>query len=130
MRFLLIVSILLFISCKEKEVWLPLEVTASAYNSTKAQTDGNPFIAAWGDTLKPKVKSVAVSRDLMKTILPYQTKIKIEGLEGIYMVNDKMHHKWKNRIDIYFGEDIKAARNWGIKKVKIYYLVEEKKENR
>jgi len=113
---------LVFYSCKEEGQWVSLEVTASAYNSTKSQTEGNPFITAWGDTLRPDTKSIAVSRDLMKKGLTHNTKVKIEGFKGIYVVNDKMHPKWRNKIDIYFGTDVKAARKWGRRKVKIQYL--------
>jgi len=112
----------ILISCKEEEQWVTLEVTASAYNSTKSQTEGNPFITAWGDTLHPGIKSIAVSRDLMHQGLTHNTKVKIDGFEGIYVVNDKMHPKWRNKIDIYFGTDVQAARKWGRKKVKIAYL--------
>jgi len=122
---LLLILALAFIlySCKEKEEWCTLEVIATAYNSTKWQTDGDPYNAAWGDTLHPDKKSIAVSNDLIKLGLTRHTKVKIEGLEGIFIVNDKMHAKWKKRIDIYFGTDIKAARAWGRKKVRIQYLV-------
>ena len=115
-----------FSSCKEKqpEEWCELEVTATAYNSSKWQTDGDPYIAAWGDTLKVHVKSIAVSNDLYRLGLKRFTKVQIEGLDGVYVVNDKMHSKWKNRIDIYFGDDIKAAREWGRRKVTIQYLLE------
>jgi 3D (Asp-Asp-Asp) domain-containing protein len=101
-----------------------MEVMASAYNSTKAQTEGNPNITAWGDTLLPTTKSIAVSRDLIKKGLTHHTKVKIEGFKGIYVVNDKMHSKWRNKIDIYFGTDVKAAQQWGRKKVKIRFLCE------
>ena len=110
-------------SCKEKEEWCTIEVVATAYNSTTWQTDGDPYNTAWGDTLHPDKKSIAVSNDLIKLGLTRNTKVKIEGLEGIFIVNDKMHAKWKKRIDIYFGTDIKAARAWGRKKVRIQYLV-------
>jgi 3D (Asp-Asp-Asp) domain-containing protein len=120
--FLLITSVLF--SCKDEEQWVSMEVIASAYNSTKAQTEGNPFITAWGDTLQLSTKSIAVSRDLIKKGLTHNTKVKIEGFKGIYVVNDKMHPKWHNKIDIYFGNDVKAAQKWGRKKVKIHYLCE------
>ena len=119
---IVLIFILVTFSCKEEEQWISMEVTASAYNSTKAQTEGNPNITAWGDTLTPTTKSIAVSRDLIKQGLTHQTKVKIEGFEGIYVVNDKMHPKWRNKIDIYFGTDIKAAKKWGRKKVKIQFL--------
>ena len=114
--------LLVLFSCKEKEQWVTMEVTASAYNSTPAQTDGSPNRTAWGDSLYPGLKSIAVSRDLIKKGLTHNTKVKIEGFEGIYIVNDKMHSKWRNKIDIYFGKDVQAAKKWGRRKVKIEYL--------
>lgn len=106
------------------EVWDSLTVSASAYNSLNYQTGaGNPKITAWGDTLKPGIKVIAVSRDLIKKGLDYNTPVRIDGLEGVYYVKDKMHHRWKNKIDIYMGEDVKRARKWGRKKIKIHYLV-------
>jgi 3D (Asp-Asp-Asp) domain-containing protein len=120
--WLLLIAAIVVSSCKEEEQWVSLEVVASAYNSTHRQTDGNPFITAWGDTLHPTTKSIAVSGDLIKKGLTHNTQVKIEGFEGIYVVNDKMHPKWRNKIDIYFGTDIEAARDWGRRKVKIHYL--------
>ncbi len=96
-----------------------LEVIASAYNSVKSQTSGNPSIGAWGDHLKPGMKVIAVSRDLIKMGLKHNTKVKIKGLPGIYLVKDKMHKRWKRMIDIYMGIDIKAARQWGRRTVTI-----------
>jgi len=108
------------------EVWDSLTVSASAYNSVKSQTGtGNPKITAWGDTLKPGIKVIAVSRDLIKKGLDYNTPVRIDGLEGVYFVKDKMHHRWKNKIDIYMGEDVKRTRKWGRKEIKIYYLVQK-----
>ena len=108
------------------EVWESLTVSASAYNSVRSQTGGgNPKITAWGDTLKPGIKVIAISRDLIKKGLDYNTPVRIDGLEGVYFVKDKMHHRWKNKIDIYMGEDVKKARKWGRKKIKIYYLVQK-----
>ncbi|MEO8932960.1 MAG: hypothetical protein ABI295_01530 [Xanthomarina sp.] len=101
--------------------WIPLKVTASAYNSIAYQTNGNPQITAFGDSLKPGLKYIAVSRDLQALGLTYDTPVKIEGFEGVYLVKDKMHSRWVNKIDIYMGTDIKAARDWGRKKVQIQY---------
>lgn len=106
------------------EVWDTLTVTASAYNSLRSQTGaGNPNVTAWGDTITPGMKVIAVSRDLIKKGLDYNTRVRIEGLEGEFLVKDKMHYRWKNKIDIYMGEDVQKARNWGRKKVQIYYPV-------
>jgi 3D (Asp-Asp-Asp) domain-containing protein len=111
-------------SCKTEEDkwnWNSLTVTATAYNSVKSQTNSNPNVAAWGDTLKPGMKCIAVSKDLIKKGLKRNTPVKIEGFEGIYLVKDKMHSRWENRIDIYMGEDVQIAKEWGRKKVKILY---------
>ena len=60
--------------------------------------------------------------------LDYNTPVKIEGLEGIYLVKDRMHSRWKNKIDIYMGTDVKAAKHWGRRKVTIHYGVMNKEE--
>ena len=115
-------------SCEENEDekynfedWNKITVTASAYNSLRAQGEGNPLITAWGDTLQPTVQSIAVSRDLIRKGLTYKTPVTIEGFEGVFIVNDKMHPRWRNKIDIYMGEDKKKALKWGRRKVEISY---------
>ncbi|MDT0690114.1 hypothetical protein RM549_09985 [Salegentibacter sp. F188] len=105
--------------------WDTLSVTASAYNSLSYQGEGDANITAWGDTLKPGQKVIAVSRDLVRRGLDYDTRVKIEGFEGEFRVKDKMNARWKNKIDIYMGKDSQKARDFGRKKVEIYYVVEE-----
>ncbi|MGF1724477.1 3D domain-containing protein [Photobacterium nomapromontoriensis] len=95
------------------------KVTATAYNSVHSQTDGNPSIAAWGDRLKPGMKAIAVSRDMLSKGLRHGSKVKISGLPGEYVVLDKMHKRWRNKIDIYMGKDVRAARHWGRRHVTI-----------
>ncbi len=96
-----------------------LAVTATAYNSLPGQTDSEPHLAAWGDSLAPGMKVIAVSRDLIPLGLDHRTPVKIEGLPGAYLVLDKMHQRWKKRIDIYMGYDVDAARTWGKRQVEI-----------
>ena len=81
-------ALMLLGSCKgDKEVyvWKSLEVDVSAYNSVPSQTDRLPNLAAWGDTLKPGMKCIAVSRDLIGMGLDHDTQVRIHGLEGIYV---------------------------------------------
>jgi 3D (Asp-Asp-Asp) domain-containing protein len=65
------------------------------------------------------MKAIAVSRDLIGMGLTHGTKVRIEGLPGKYVVRDKMHRRWTRRIDIYMGDDVEAARNWGKREVRI-----------
>jgi len=129
----IIICALLLCSCKEVRVddkydWHEIKVTASAYNSTRHQTDSNPHITAFGDSLKPGLSYIAVSRDLLRKGLKHNTPVKIEGIDSIYFVKDRMHSRWKNRIDIYMGLDVKAAREWGRKKVSISYGIPKQVE--
>jgi 3D (Asp-Asp-Asp) domain-containing protein len=96
-----------------------LEVVATAYNSTPEQTNEEPFVAAWGDSLAPGMRVIAVSRDLLELGLARGTRVRIDGLPGEYVVLDKMARRWNKRIDIYMGEDIEAARHWGVRDVRI-----------
>ena len=114
-------------SCKQKVEdpyeWKEIKVKATAYNSLRYQTSSNPSIAAWGDSLKPGMKCIAVSRDLIKLGLKHNTPVKIQGLDSIYLVKDKMHRRKKNQIDIYMGRDVKKAKKWGVQRLKIKYGV-------
>lgn len=99
-----------------------MEVTATAYTMREEETKkGNIGLAAWGDQLEPGMKSIAVSRDLIDDGLGHMTEVKIDGLEGTYIVRDKMNKRWKKKIDIFMGLDVKKAREWGKKKVTIHW---------
>ncbi|AVR46326.1 hypothetical protein C7S20_14220 [Christiangramia fulva] len=102
--------------------WDTICVTATAYNSLDYQTEDDPTITAWGDTLKPGMNAIAVSRDLVKLGLDHNSKVKIEGFDSIFLVKDKMHYRWRNRIDIYMGNNAQKARNFGRKKLNIAYI--------
>lgn len=101
-----------------------MEVTATAYNSFRWQTQGNPNITAFGDTLKPNTRVIAVSRDLLDSGLVHNTTLTIDGLPGIYTVKDKMNRRWRKRIDIYMGKNYDSARAWGRQKVNISWVVD------
>ncbi len=111
--------------CQPKE--RSMLVKASAYNSLEAQTDNAPNITAWGDTLKPGMKAIAISRDLLDSGLIYQKEVRIDGFEGTYVVLDKMKRRYTKRIDIYMGEDLKKAKEWGVQEVTIHWIPEKKK---
>lgn len=102
--------------------WRTMEVTASAYTLAEDETkQGNIGLASWGDQLEPDMRAIAVSRDLIKKGLGYKARVRIEGLRGTYVVRDKMHQRWKNKIDILFASK-KLAREWGKQEVTIRWL--------
>jgi 3D (Asp-Asp-Asp) domain-containing protein len=96
-----------------------LDVTASAYNSTAEQTDGHPQLTASGETLRPGVRALAVSDDLFESGLDFGTRVEIDGMPGEWIVMDRMHSRWKRKIDVYMGVDRKEALRFGEKRVKI-----------
>lgn len=97
-----------------------LRVTATAYSSHKGQTDSTPFLAAWGNRLRPGMKVIAVSRDLLSQYgIRNGTKVRVGGLPGYYRVLDKMNKRYKKRIDIYMGIDRRKALLWGRRSVVI-----------
>lgn len=121
-RFLTVLALAIFMAgtaSAGKERSTSLNVTATAYNSLTSQTDATPDIAAWGDRLLPGMKAIAISRDLLKKHgLSRGDKVNIAG-HGEFIVLDKMHSRWRKKIDIYMGDDISAAKRWGRKQVTI-----------
>ncbi len=81
-----------------------LRVTSSAYTSCRRETDSTPYLAAWNNRLKPGVKSIAVSRDLLKMGLKNGSYVTIDGLKGKYKVLDKMHKRWKKKSHYSLGK--------------------------
>ncbi|HKK57951.1 MAG TPA: hypothetical protein VJ937_00615 [Salinivirga sp.] len=124
--FIILVSIVSFLQCDGKQepeqTHQTMKVTATAYNSLPGQTLGHPAEAAWGDTLKPGMKVIAVSRDLIDSGLTYRTPVIIDGLPGTYLVMDKMNRRWKRKIDIYMGTSVKDALKWGRREVTIRWV--------
>lgn len=98
------------------------DVTATAYNSVRAQTDSTPSIAAWGDRLRPGMRALAVSRDLERQGLERGARVRIEGVEGQWIVLDRTHARLRRHVDLYFGNDVAAARTFGRRTVEITVL--------
>ncbi len=99
-----------------------LRVHATAYSSHRKQTDKTPFLAAWNNRIRPGMKIIAVSRDLIyKYGLRNGTKVKIQGLPGYYRVRDKMNKRYRKRIDIYMGVNRRKALRWGRRRTVIYW---------
>lgn len=124
---LFVAALFLISGCLGEDNTVTMKVAATAYTSHVEQTSAHPFLGAWGDELKPGMKAIAVSRDLIKKGLTHNTKVKIEGLSGEYVVKDKMNKRWTDKIDIYMGLDKKAAKDWGKREVTITFAKQDKK---
>jgi 3D (Asp-Asp-Asp) domain-containing protein len=99
-----------------------LEVKASGYASSPGHATKAFSRTASGHLLKPGMKVIAVSPDLIEAGLTEGTVVHISGLPGEYVVLDIMADKWRNKIDIYFGNDLAAARRWGVRKVTMSWI--------
>jgi 3D (Asp-Asp-Asp) domain-containing protein len=95
-----------------------LLVRATAYNSTHAQTQGDPRHTASGVRLEPGMRALAVSPDLAERGLDFGTRVRIDGVPGTWEVLDRMP-RGPRRIDLYFGDDVTAAREFGSRRVRI-----------
>ncbi len=99
-----------------------LRVTATAYTSHANQTDSTPFLAAWNNRIRPGMKLIAVSRDMLTRYgMRNGTKVRISGLPGFYRVRDKMNKRYRKRIDVYMGLNLRKALRWGRRSVVIYW---------
>ena len=99
-----------------------LRVTATAYSSHRNQTDSTPFLAAWNNRIRPGMRIIAVSRDMLtKYGLKNGSRVRIGGLKGYYTVRDKMNKRYRKRIDIYMGLNRRRALQWGRRSVILYW---------
>ena len=92
-------------------------VTATIYHATPEQTDSTPHITAsnkiidLGNPLKHRW--IAVSRDLEELGFVFGARVRItgtDGFDGIWVVQDRMHSRWTNRIDLLVDESIKYGK--------------------
>ena len=108
----------------EEDAPRSLLVTVTAYTSSRSQTDSTPYTTAFNEKIRPGDRIIAVSRDLEAMGLTHNTSVRIEGLDGVYRVADRTNKRWIRRIDLYFGNDRKAAKEWGKKKRRIWWPVD------
>lgn len=92
-----------------------LGVIITAYSSTPDQTDDTPFITASGKHVRDGIVAT--------NLLPLGTKIKIPEIYGskIFVVEDRMHPRMHDRIDIWFSS-YSEAKKFGIKRTYIEIL--------
>ena len=90
-------------------------VFITAYSSTVDQTDSTPFTTASGTRVRDGVVAA--------NWLPIGTKVKIPALFGdkIFVVEDRMAHKNREKLDIWFASTT-AALKFGVKYARVEIL--------
>lgn len=90
------------------------EVTA--YNSLPEQTDDTPCLAADGSDicLRFLLGECLIAGNFAK----FESKHYIDGIGECTLV-DRMSSKYPDRVDLYMGYDLEAAKNFGRKKLLI-----------
>ena len=90
-------------------------VTITAYSSTPDQTDSTPFITAYNTFVRDGIVAA--------NFLKFGTKIKIPRYFGdkIFTVEDRMHQRFSNRVDIWFPTR-QEANNFGVKTTELVVL--------
>ena len=100
----------------ESQVARKIRVVVTAYSSTPAQTDDNPYITAAGTWVREGI--------IANNLLPFGTKIRIPELYGdkVFVVEDRMHQrKGYYHVDIWFAS-YGEAKNFGAKRTYIEIL--------
>ncbi len=105
-------STISLVTHKTHKVWV------TAYSSTPDETDDTPFTTAMGTRVH--VGIVATN------LLPFGTKIMIPALFGknVFVVEDRMHERKKNNIDIWMPSKREALR-FGARYAEIVVLKQE-----
>ena len=96
-------------------------VVVTAYSPSIGQCDSTPFITASNTRVRKGI--VALSRDLEKRYgLKFGDEIRLRGL-GVYEFADRMHKRWRNKVDVFMWEKGKAVK-FG-KKTAIFHAVKK-----
>ena len=97
-------------------------VTATVYNAVPEQTDSDPLITASGAVIEACCPGdhrwIAVSRDLESEGFIFGAKVRITGTgkyDGIWTVQDRMHHRWVRRIDLLVDNHISYGKWYDVK---------------
>lgn len=109
---------------KIKEVYMDT-VKVTMYTTDPKQTDSSPYVTASGFKLNKKNpkkhRIIAVSRDIKKK-LNFGDRVKLIGAgkySGVYVVEDVMNKRFKNRIDILINPRDRAV---SFDNVRLVYL--------
>jgi 3D (Asp-Asp-Asp) domain-containing protein len=102
-----------------------VKAVVTAYSSTPDQTDETPWLTASCTPTRPGI--IALSRDLLRTFTadaPFEfgDMVLVAGV-GVFLVEDTMAPRWRNRADIWFPTRLQAQR-WGRRNAVLAPVVE------
>jgi 3D (Asp-Asp-Asp) domain-containing protein len=92
--------------------------TVTFYTPSVDETDDTPFITASGQRVRLGI--CAISRDLERIGFTFGKTIYVEGL-GSFEIQDRMHRRWRNRIDILVMSKREARQLGKIENVNVIF---------
>ena len=97
---------------------IKLEITVTGYSSSYDETDADPFTTASGKGVRDGIVAT--------NLLPFGTRVRIpeEFGDKVFVVEDRMHRRFSNRIDVWFPSK-SEAREFGKKNLEIEILPDE-----
>ena len=101
------------------EVAYTKQTSITAYSSTPDQTDSTPCNTANGFNLCKQGQENMIAANF----LPFGAKVRIPDHFGdkIFIVQDRMNARYKNRVDIWM-KNRSSAKKWGIRYTQIEIL--------
>ena len=91
----------------------PIRVPVTMYSSEIGQTDVTPYITASGRRVCDGIVAC--------NLLPFGTRLVIEGFDIVFIVQDRLSPKYSDRIDIWTS-DMKVAKLWGKQTLRVWIL--------
>ena len=101
-----------FPQAADRKIVRTYRVTATAYSSTRAQTDSTPFISASGVHVFDGM--------IAANFLPFGAKVRLPDLYGDkqFIVLDRMNQRYSHRVDIWI-DSYHKAKQFGVKYVRV-----------
>jgi hypothetical protein len=96
-------------------------VDVGAFATPLREPGAEPWRGSWGDELRPGMKVLAVSPDLVARGLGRGTRVRIEGLPPSYRVRHELGAGTHERVEIFMGTDAEAARRWHERRAQIWW---------
>ena len=91
----------------------PIKVPVTMYSSEIGQTDATPYITASGRRVCDGIVAC--------NLLPFGTRLVIEGFDVVFVVQDRLAPKYSDRIDIWTS-NTQVAKLWGKQTLRVWIL--------